>query len=65
VIYAREGLPHKVKLEDVLKYEQGLLRDLRAKGDLLAAIRTDKAISQKPKEVKAHPKITAKTSPLK
>jgi len=55
-----------VKLEDVLKYEQGLLRDLRAKGDLLAAIRTDKRSSQKPKRSsKRISKITAKTSPLK
>ena len=46
VIYAGvKGFIDKVKIEDVLRYEQGLLRDLRSKGaDLLTAIRTDKQI---------------------
>ena len=46
VIYAGvKGFLDKVKIEDVSRYEQGLLRDLRGKGaDLLAAIRTDKQI---------------------
>ena len=46
VIYAGvKGYLDKVKVEDVSKYEQGLLRDLRGKGaDILAAVRADKQL---------------------
>jgi F-type H+-transporting ATPase subunit alpha len=46
VIYAGvKGYLDKVKVEDIQRFEVGLLSDLRGKGaDILAAIRTDKAI---------------------
>jgi F-type H+-transporting ATPase subunit alpha len=46
VIFAGvKGYLDKVKVEDVGRYEQGLLRDLRGKGaDLLATVRNDKQI---------------------
>lgn len=46
VIYAGvKGYLDKVKVEDISRYEQGLLSSLRGKGaDLLAAIRNDKQI---------------------
>lgn len=46
VIYAGvKGYLDNVKVDDVQRYEQGLLSDLRSKGaDILAAIRTDKQI---------------------
>ena len=52
VIYAGvKGYLDKVKVEDIQRYEQGLLRDLRGKGaDLLAAIRTDKQIKAETEE---------------
>ncbi len=52
VIYAGvKGYLDKIKVEDVSRYEQGLLRDLRSKGaDLLTAIRTDKQIKPETEE---------------
>jgi F-type H+-transporting ATPase subunit alpha len=52
VIYAGvRGYLDRVKMDDVPKYEQGLLRELRGKGaDILAAIRTDKAIKPETEE---------------
>jgi F-type H+-transporting ATPase subunit alpha len=52
VIYAGvKGYLDKVKGEDVQKYEQGLLRNLRSgSGDILAAIRTDKQIKPETEE---------------
>ncbi|MFY9287166.1 MAG: F0F1 ATP synthase subunit alpha [Alphaproteobacteria bacterium] len=52
VIYAGvKGYLDKVKVEDVSRYEQGLLRELRGKGaDLLAAVRTDKQIKPETEE---------------
>jgi F-type H+-transporting ATPase subunit alpha len=46
VIYAGvKGYLDKVKVEDIGRYEQGLLSALRGKGaDLLTAVRTDKQI---------------------
>ncbi len=46
VIYAGvKGYLDKIKLEDVQRYEEGLLNDLRGPGsDILAAVRTDKQI---------------------
>jgi F-type H+-transporting ATPase subunit alpha len=46
VIYSGvKGYLDKVKIEDISRYEQGLLRDLRGKGaEILTAIRTDKQI---------------------
>src|ERR1700749_4246369 len=46
VIYAGvKGFLDKVKTEDVQKYEQGLLRELRGRAvDILNAVRTDKAL---------------------
>ncbi len=52
VIYAGvKGYLDKVKIEDVQRYETGLLRDLRGGGaGILAAIRTDKQIKPETEE---------------
>src|SRR5208282_4769920 len=52
VIYAGvKGYLDNVKVEDISRYEIGLLSDLRGKGaDLLTAIRTDKQIKPETEE---------------
>jgi len=52
VIYSGvKGYLDKVKIEDVPKYEQGLLRELRDRGsDILAAIRADKQLKPETEE---------------
>jgi F-type H+-transporting ATPase subunit alpha len=52
VIYAGvKGYLDKVKIEDVPKYEQGLLRELRSRAaDILSAVRTDKQLKPETEE---------------
>ena len=52
MIYAGvKGFLDKVKVEDVSKYEQGLLRELRGRGaEILNAVRTDKQIKPETEE---------------
>ena len=52
VIYSGvKGYLDKVKIEDVPKYEQGLLRELRGRGaDILNAVRTDKQFKPETEE---------------
>ncbi len=52
VIYAGvKGFLDKIKIEDVLNYEQGLLRELRGPAsDILAAVRADKAFKPETEE---------------